>query len=212
ACGPAGDGERLGHLPRDRWQRVRIPEGVRADRRRALARAGATLRRPRARPDRAPRARPLLPVDRRRRGRTFRRRLSRRARRLPGARQLGLIRRLDRAPQRMSGREQYDIGSLELVVSRERQTETFGQPSSPHSQTNSQFELSAGSTRDARSRILWLTSLSSSLMVRSRSPAYIDTTCDYRQKIYAKHIVCQVLKNLGNGGSSRTTPRFCSAS
>ena len=79
ARGPSDHGEGPVHLPRHRRQRLRVPQGVRAHRRRALARSCATLRDARARTGRAPRPRPLLAVDGRPRRRAVRRRLPRRA-------------------------------------------------------------------------------------------------------------------------------------
>ena len=68
---PSWSGEGTGHLSRHRRQRVRVPQGLRANGRRAMARARATFRDARARASRtAPRrarSRPLLVVDRRHR-------------------------------------------------------------------------------------------------------------------------------------------------
>ena len=90
AGGPVRHGEGIGHLPRDGRERPRVPEGLRAHRRRALARAGATLCDARARPGRAARIRPLLAVDGRRGRCALRGRLHRRRRQVSGSRVLGL--------------------------------------------------------------------------------------------------------------------------
>ena len=66
-------------LSRHRGQRLRAPEGVRANRRRALAQPSAALRDARARAGRAPRPRQPLALQRRHRRRAVRRRLPRRA-------------------------------------------------------------------------------------------------------------------------------------
>lgn len=67
-AGPASMAKGPRDLPRDGRERLRTPTHVRANRQRALARAGATVRRSRARPGRARAGatgpRPLLAVDR----------------------------------------------------------------------------------------------------------------------------------------------------
>ena len=77
AGGPARDGEGIRHLSRHGRERLRVPQGLRAHRRRAVARAGAPVCDARARPGRAARDRPLLAVDGRRGCRALRRRLHR---------------------------------------------------------------------------------------------------------------------------------------
>ena len=72
--------ERARALPRHGGQRLRAPEGLRAHRRRALARPRAALRDARPRASRASEPPAPLPLHRRRRSRALRRRLPRRAR------------------------------------------------------------------------------------------------------------------------------------
>jgi Lanthionine synthetase C-like protein len=91
ACGPARAEEGLVHLPRDRRQRVRLPEDVRAYGGRGVARPRPALRRPCPRSGGAPRKRPLLALDGRPRRCDLRRRLSRRPHAVPDSRDLGLV-------------------------------------------------------------------------------------------------------------------------
>src|SRR6185436_6503989 len=87
-------------------ERLRIPEGLRANRRRVLAPAGTRIRGACARAgpagsgDARPRA--LLALDGRHRRRALRRRLSRGPKRVPRPRQLGLV--TDQASDWMAAR------------------------------------------------------------------------------------------------------------
>ena len=82
-AGPHGPEEGSVDLPRNRRQRLRLPEDVRANGRRGVARPRPAVRRPRARPGGAPRKRALLALHRRPRRCDLRRRLSRRPTRYP---------------------------------------------------------------------------------------------------------------------------------
>ena len=91
---PTDTREGLEHLPRDGQQRLRLPQGLRAHRRRALARARRRFAvHALAQVERVGvhAARALLALDWRSRGRRLRRRLPRRPRRVPDPRRLGVV-------------------------------------------------------------------------------------------------------------------------